>query len=181
MSEPLPSAATALRIDIEERADSMSSAAQLALEGLAECSAPPDSKKDLLRVQESARAIYRMVHKELVARHFRTLEIPAAEELHRIRHDLRGLLQNILMRCELLTEEETLSKTVRDEVADIRRNARECVAAVNANRDAIAGEDVTPHLLPSTPPDETVEVARPAPAPIAAARILIADDSLPNK
>ena len=181
MSEPLPSAATALRIDIEERADSMSSAAQMALDGLAECSAPADAKQDLQRVQESARAIYRMVHKELVARHFRTLEIPAAEELHRIRHDLRGLLQNILMRCELLTEEETLSATVRDEVAGIRRNARECVEAVNANRDAIVREDVTPHLLPDTPPDETVDLVRPAQAPIAAARILIADDSVQSR
>src|SRR5688572_26794431 len=159
MSFPLPPAATALRVDMEERADSMSSAAQMALDGLAECGGRAEARKDLLRVQENARAIYRMVHQQLAGRHFRALQIPAAEELHRIRHDLRNLLQNILMRCELVAEDAALSDTVRDELADIRRNARECVAAVNANRDSIAAEDVIPHLLASTPADETVDVA----------------------
>lgn len=179
MNAPLPKDATALRAALEEQADAMSSAAQMALAGLAEETGQAMVQKDLMRVQESALAIYSMVHEQLTARHFSTLTKSPSDELHRIRHDLRNLLQNVLLRCEMVAEEDTLPEVVREELTDIRRSARDCVAVLNSNRDAATTEDVTPHLLEV--PGNAAPLAVKASSQTAAANILVADDNASSR
>ncbi len=175
MSAALPSSAAALRAALEEYADSMSSAAQLALES---CGAECPASRDLSRVQECAEAVYRIVHEQLSPRYFASVRTTAEEELHRIRHDLRNLLQSVLLRCELAGEEAALTETVRADIAGIHRSARECVAALNQNRDEMAAGDVVAH------PIDPADFLPPAPAADVSAfpsRILVADDSAQSR
>lgn len=178
MSAPLPSSAASLRAALEESADSMSSAAQLALESVAECGAEPGVRRDLQRVQECADAMYRIVHEQLSARHFAAVQTTAEEELHRIRHDLRNLLQSVLLRCELAGEEAALPEILRADIAGIHRSARACVAAVNDNRDAMATGDVTAH---PAEPDDSFPAVSAAPERAVPSRILVADDSAQSR
>jgi adenylate cyclase len=176
MSTVLPVAAEVLRVSLEERSEAMSSAAQMCLEEMERHGASHEVRQDMKRVLETARAIYRLVHKQLSSAHFADLKKSAEEEIQRIRHDLRGLLQNILMRGELLLEEVGLAEGMKEEIAAIRTLARECVASVNANRDGIVTEDVTLHLLPASVGggSDTNRSALPA-------RVLIADDNAQSR
>ena len=141
-NDPRPaSVASGIRVGTPSVTTQGMGAAQMALAGLAEETGQAAVKKDLMRVQESALAIYSMVHEQLTARHFSTLTKSPSDELHRIRHDLRNLLQNVLLRCEMVAEEDTLPEVVREELTDIRRSARDCVAVLNSNRDAATAED----------------------------------------
>lgn len=176
MTTPLPQAAVTLRAALEERADSMSSAAQMALSFLTEQGTLETAHRDLIRVQESALAVYRTVHEQLTVKHFTAVGKPPHEEMQRIRHDLRSMLQNVLLRCEMVAEDTALPQPLHEELSNIREHARACVAAINTSRDAEPAEDVTPHLLGAIeeiPPS----VDAPVPADSASAHILVADDS----
>jgi len=175
MSAPLPSTAAALRAALEEYADSMSSAAQLALES---CGPECGANRDLSRVQECAEAVYRIVHEQLSARHFAAVRTTAEEELHRIRHDLRNLLQSVLLRCELAGEDHGLPDHVRADIAGIHRCARDCVAALNQNREEMATGDVMAHPIV---PEDALPATPPAPGRAFPSRILVADDSAQSR
>jgi adenylate cyclase len=170
----MPASAPQLRAVLEEYADSMSGAAQTALESLP---GPPELRRDLVKVREAAEALYHMARVELSARHFQSLQTSAEEELHRIRHDVRNLLQNILLRCELAAEEPALPETLREDLACIRRSAAECVSAVNSNRDIMAAGDVSLHLL-ELPAGAAEEAAGASAFP---SRLLVADDSAQSR
>ena len=178
MSAAVPPAAKVLRTALEIRSDSMSSAAQMALDELTAGSDGGGSRHDLARVLENAKSVYRIVHEQLATRHFAALTRPLAEELHRIRHDLRNQLQNILLRCEMVEEDPSLPKSVRRELATIRENATGCVAAINANRDAAEGasEDGDASSEPTTI-DYSMVVKAPARHLAAPGHVLVADDN----
>jgi adenylate cyclase len=178
MSSAVPSAAKVLRTALEIRADSMSSAAQMALDELTAGADEGGSRHDLARVLENAKTVYRVVHEQLASRHFASLARPVADELHRIRHDLRNLLQNILLRCEMVEEDPSLPKSVRRELATIRENASGCVAAINASRDSVeaAGEEGEASSDPTTI-DYSMVVKAPARRQDVPAHVLVADDN----
>jgi class 3 adenylate cyclase len=175
MSAALPSSGAALRAALEEYADSMSSAAQLALES---CGPDCGAGRELERVHECAEAVYRIVHEQLSARHFASVRTTPEEELHRIRHDLRNLLQSVLLRCELATEDTEMPETVRSDIAGIHRSARECVAALNQNRDEMATGDVMAHPID---PQDGLPAVPAAPGLAFPSRILVADDSAQSR
>jgi adenylate cyclase len=174
MSAVMPASAPRLRAVLEEYADSMSGAAQTVLESLRDNS---EARRDMARVREAAEALYQLARTELSARHFQSLQIPAEEELHRIRHDLRNLLQNVMLRCELAGEDESLPADVREDIARIRRCGADCVAAVNSNRDIMASGDVSLHLLEASD-SAAGEVAADQAFP---SRLLVADDSAQSR
>ncbi len=170
MSAVMPVSATRLRAELEEFSDSMSVATQIVLESLI---GHPEVKRDMESVLCAVGEIYRLAHEELGARHFQSSQIPAEEEMHRIRHDLRNLLQNVLLRCEFAADEASLPEQVREDIGRLRRSASECVSAVNSNRDVMASGDVSLRLLELNAP------AGPEapPEPSLPSRILVADDS----
>jgi adenylate cyclase len=171
MSAMLPSVAHALRTVFEEQADAMSSSAQMALDELTALPGWDEAKADLASIQESAQAAYRTAHVQLTEDHFGRVKTDLVAELHRIRHDMRNLLQNILLRCEMVREDETLPQDVLTEVGNIHCHARICVEALNVNRDILA----MAHLL-EFPASEVSSVAEPSPL-TEGGIILIADDS----
>jgi adenylate cyclase len=172
MTAAMPASAARLRAVLEEYADAMSGRAQLVIAALP---AGTEVRSDMERVLESAAAMYRMAHAELSARHFQSLPVSADAELHRIRHDLRNLLQNVMLRCELAADDAAVPAAAQEDIAGIRRAAAECVAAVNSNRDVMAAGDV-PLVLPEAP-----ETAEPAAHSSFPAYILVADDSAPGR
>jgi adenylate cyclase len=173
MKRALPASARELRVNVERSADAIASAAQVALTALHEISAADAATHgvDLRSIEASARKVYATVHQQLTSQHFSQCRDAATDELQRIRHDLRGMLQNILLRCEILTETPDLPAVIADEIGPLQAHARACVTALNESRTSAGDEsDVTPHAEPV--------VARPQ-APVLSlhhAKILIADD-----
>jgi class 3 adenylate cyclase len=171
-----------LQSAMEERADAMSSAAQILLHGMANDGAAPPWQRDVERIHQSARGIYRLVHEQLVAQNFPDPERSYVEELHGLRHELRGLLQNILGRCQLVLEEEDVEAQVRQELVAITSHATACVHTLNLNShgaqpdsaDESAVTTRTAHL-------EEDEIADVSGHQIEPGRILVADDSASSR
>lgn len=165
---------------MEEHADAMSSAAQILLHGLVEGQELPSWHRDVERIRQAALGIYRLVRERLAAEHFMEPHLVSGEDLQGLRHELRGFLQNILGRCQLVLEEEEQPETVQCELTSIMEHAHACVIVLDRNRDYIAPERgidlaISPPSAKLTLPCEDDEEAERS--PVAGATILVADDS----
>ena len=179
MSPALSSGVRLLRGALEAHADAISSSAQMALEALVSHGGTELQRRDLTRIYESAISAYKLVHDQLTIEHFAKVD-SEREELQRIRHDLRNILQNTLLRSQMiLDEEDALPEMVVTEIDVILRHARSCVEAVNANRED-ADRDVIPHLKLPSSETPTPELGRDS-VPVAGAKILIADDNADSR
>ena len=167
---------------MEEHADAMSSAAQILLHSVASTETLPFWHRDVERIHQSALGIYRLVRERLAAEHFLEPHLVSGEELQGLRHEVRGFLNNILGRCQLvLEEEEDHGEVMRQELASIMRHAQQCVSVLDRNRDFVAPgrESSEMMILPVTArggllsgqDDESRD------GPVTNARILVADDS----
>ncbi len=165
---------------MEEHADAISSAAQILLHSVASGNQPPPWLRDVDRIHQSALGIYRLVREHLAPDHFIEPHLVSGEELQGLRHELRGFLQNILGRCQLvLEEEEGGDETVRRELASIMEHAHACVTVLDRNRDYVpSGRESELFIGPSTSRATLLaEEDEEADEPLGSARILVADDS----
>lgn len=179
MTPTMPSGVRSLRSALEAHTDSISTSAQMALEGLTSHGGTDLQVRDVSRIYESALAAYKLVHEQLTVEYFETVQ-SGSEELQRIRHDLRNSLQNTLLRGQIITEErDILPESVTTEVDSILRHARACVEAVNLNRDQ-SPSDVVLHSV-VTAPDSLTTVLDDASLTVAGAKILIADDNADSR
>jgi adenylate cyclase len=173
-----------LQSALEDHADAMSSAAQILLHGLSTAGEAPPWQRDVERIHQSARGIYRLVREQLVAENFPDAESSYRIELHGLRHELRGLLQNILGRCQLVLEEEEVARPVRQELLAITSHATACVQALNRNSEGsestLDGDTPTSHSraassLEDDGAQDTMGLE------IGTGRILVADDSASSR
>ena len=165
---------------MEEHADAMSSAAQILLHSVPSDAEPPAWHRDVERIRRAALGIYRLVRERLATEHFIEPHMVSGEELQGLRHELRGFLQNILGRCQLVLEEEDQPETVRCELASIMEHAHACVIGLERNRDYTPpGRGIDLAVSPPTarltlPADDDEDSHR---TPVAGGSILVADDS----
>ncbi len=133
-----------LRHALQERAETISSSAQMLLSA----SAGSPGAADMTGIRRHAEEMYRMVHTDLAPAHFLEVGKGFEEELQRIRHDLRGVLNTILGRSQLLELEESLAPALLAEVTRIRQAARGCVEVLNQSREDLErAADVLSHEL----------------------------------
>jgi adenylate cyclase len=165
---------------MEEHADAMSSAAQILLHTVPTDVELPMWHRDVERIRQAALGIYRLVRERLAVEHFLEPHLVSGEELQGLRHELRGFLQNILGRCQLVLEEEEQPETVRCELTSIMEHAHACVIVLDRSRDYTPpGRGIDLAVNPFTakltlPADEDEEGTR---EPVAGGTILVADDS----
>lgn len=173
-----------LRSALEDRSDAMSSAAQILLHTLPAGGDAPPWRRDVEKIQQSARGIFQLVRTQLAPENFTTADHAFSDELHGLRHDVRGLLQNILGRCQLVQEEVEPEGRLQRELASIAGHAHACVQALNVSRDRPATDDVvledaSPHTSHTTTLDDGFAVEREL--ELGSARVLVADDSASSR
>lgn len=171
-----------LRDALEDRSDAMSSAAQILLHGLPPGEGAPVWRRDVEKIHQSARGIFQLVRAHLAAENFGSAEHDFVEELHGLRHELRGQLQNILGRCQLVQEED-IEESVLRELSSIASHAHACVVALNSNRDDKAPDAdeivATGFTSRSSALDDDATVEWEL--ELGTARILVADDSASSR
>ncbi len=177
---------------LEDHADAMSSAAQILLHGLRPAdtaqvllhelptdATPQPWRRDVERIQQSAREIYRMVREQLAVK--QQPGTASGEELHVLRHDLRGQLQNILGRCQLVIEDGAASAQVLEELRSITDHALACVDVLNHHRNGEPVASERPGTQPLIPLDECASDDAALSMELGVARILVVDDSASSR
>lgn len=172
-----------LRSALLEDAEAAASIAQLLLENAAQSEAAAPWRRDLSRIRQSALRLYRAVRQRLHAPHGTASPKTIGDRLHRVRHDIRGILGNVLNRCQLvMLEADGLDEELRADLDRIRDHARRCVDHLDQHREV--ARDETPAEAPAPIPAGRSPAAGPA-APlislpatdITGASILVADDN----
>lgn len=177
-----PDALTRLRAALLEDAEAAASTAQLLLENAGASDAAAPWRRDLARIRQSALRLYRAVRQRLHPPHGASGARAFAERLHRARHDIRGILGNVLNRCQLvMLEADRLDADLRADLDRIRHHALRCVAHLDQHRESI---HETPRPAGAAPqpapaPKSTAPAPRSPlpPADISGASILVADDN----
>ena len=142
----------------------------------------PPWQRDVERIHQSARGIYRLVREQLVAENYPDAESTYRVELHGLRHELRGLLQNILGRCQLVLEEEETARPVRQELLAITSHATACVQVLNRNSEGAELQvEGDPPTTRSASPLEDDGAQDTMGLEIGTGRILVADDSASSR
>lgn len=177
-----------LRSTLEERAEAISSIVQMLLERLPSQPALRPCERDLLRMHEAALEMFRMARERLSLNRFRRANDDPSERLQGVRHDVRGILNNLIGRAQLILEEPDLGTAERTEVDSICRHSRACTEALNAHRERpeeSAKADIQAHEAPFGSLSEDDSDSSPGAVganfvvthPSLPARILVADDS----
>ncbi len=178
-----PDALTRLRAALLEDAEAAASTAQLLLENAGASDAAAPWRRDLARIRQSALRLYRAVRQRLHPPHGASGARAFAERLHRARHDIRGILGNVLNRCQLvMLEADRLDADLRADLDRIRHHALRCVAHLDQHREStheIPPPGATTSQQPAPAPKSTAPAPRSPlpPADISGASILVADDN----
>lgn len=178
-----PDALTRLRAALLEDAEAAASTAQLLLENAQTSDVAAPWRRDLARIRQSALRLYRAVRQRLHPPHGASGARAFAERLHRARHDIRGILGNVLNRCQLvMLEADRLDADLRADLDRIRHHALRCVAHLDQHRES-NHEIPPPGAAAPQQPAPAPKSAAPAPrsplpaAEISGASILVADDN----
>ena len=172
-----------LKATLEERAEAISSTVQMLVERIPLEESLRPCERDLLRMHDAAVELFRMARERLSQNRFRRATDDPASRLQEVRHDLRGILNNLVGRSQLILEEPDLRPTDRAEVETICRHTKACTEALNAHREhhAEPPPDLQLHegLLDGTVglPEEIAPGELGTSHPALPARILVADDS----
>ena len=172
-----------LKSTLEERAEAISSTVQMLVERIPLEESLRPCERDLLRMHDAAVELFRMARERLSQNRFRRATDDPASRLQEVRHDLRGILNNLVGRSQLILEEPDLRPTDRAEVETICRHTKACTEALNAHREhhAVPPPDLQLHegLLDGTVglPEEIAPGELGTSHPALPARILVADDS----
>lgn len=137
--------------------------------------------RDLGRVKVNAEEMGRRAGDELSPACFESRESPFEHQFQVVRHDMRGLLNNILGRAQLLELDNALPSEVLEHVSKIGEASRRCVEALDCSRQESAdevggtvasGEMLLPLLESASPAENT----RQAPG-----TILVVDDTADSR
>jgi len=96
--------------------------------------------RDLGRVKVNAEEMGQRAEAELSPDCFESRESPFEHQFQVVRHDMRGLLNNILGRTQLLELDNALPSEVLEHVRKIGEASRRCVEALDGSRQESADE-----------------------------------------
>lgn len=168
----------ALQAALLEEAEVIAGTAQMLLDFSSADAVAKACAADLNRIHENSGELYQIIRNGLSIDRLQTSEDSLEDNLKNIRHDVRGVLGNILNFGQLILMDQAVGGDLMRDLTRIVDHSRMCVDALNASRGSAAkpvgADEPKAQAVTAAPVSELSEVARDGQT---GALILVADDN----